>query len=129
MPTRAKLGRRDLLRRGDSRHRVILVGAQHDADRRRLVGRLFGVVEEVDVHLHLAKVLVRELAELQIDQHEAAQEPAVGHQIDEEVIALERDAFLPGAEAEALAELEQKRLESIDDRLLEVALAPSRPLV
>ena len=83
-------------------------------------------VEVVHVHLHLAQVLVGQLAELEVDEDEAAQQPIVENQVDVEVIALEGEPSLSCDEAEALAELEQERLEAIDDRLLEVALEPRR---
>ena len=42
---------------------------------------------------------------------------------------LERHALLPRDEAESLAQLEEEALDAIDDGLLEVALAPVRPLI
>ncbi len=65
-----------------------------------------------------------ELPELQVDQHEAAQQPVVEHEIDEEVVAVERDALLPRDEAEPLAQFEHELLEMVDDRLFQVAFAP-----
>ena len=81
-------------------------------------------VEEVHVHLHLPQVLVGELAELEVNEHEAAQQPVVKHEVDVEVVAVEGDALLPGHEAEALAQLQQERLQVVDDGLLQVALQP-----
>jgi hypothetical protein len=113
-----------VLRQGDLRHRVVPLGAEHDADRLRLVLRALEAVEEVHVHLHLAEVLVRELAQLEIDEDETAEQAVVEDEVDIEVIALESHALLPCNEAEALAELEEKALEAIDDGLLEISLAP-----
>lgn len=72
---------------------------------------------------------MRELAELEINEHEAAEQAVVEDEVDVEVIALERHALLPRDEAEALAQLEEEAFDAIDDRLLEIALAPVRPLV
>ena len=79
-------------------------------------------VEEVHVHLHLAEVLVRELAELEIHQHEAAEQAVIEDKVDIEVIAVQRDPLLPRDKAEALAHFKEERLEPIDDGLLEIAL-------
>jgi len=86
-------------------------------------------IEEVHVHLHLPQVLVRELAELEIHQHEAAQQAVVEDQVDIEVIAVEGEPLLARHEAEALAQLQQERLDAVDDRLLQLALSPLRSLV
>jgi len=45
------------------------------------------------------------------------------------VIAIERDALLSRDEAEALAQLEEERFEAVDERLLEIALAPMGPFI
>src|SRR5690606_28781457 len=50
-------------------------------------------------------------------------------QVDVEVIALQGEPSLSCDDAEALAELEQERLDPIDDRLLEVALEPGGPFL
>src|SRR6185436_2147343 len=52
----------------DLRHGVVLLGAEHDPDRLRLVLGALVVIEVVHVHLHLAEILMRELAELEIDE-------------------------------------------------------------
>ena len=74
-------------------------------------------IEEVHVHLHLAEVLVRELAELEVDEDEAAEQPVVEDEVDVEVVALERHPLLPGDEAETFAEFGQELLDAIDDQL------------
>jgi hypothetical protein len=71
---------------------------------------------------------VRELAELEVDQHEAPERAIVEDEVDIEVVALEREPLLARHEAEALAHLEQEVLKAIDDRLLEVALMGRRLL-
>src|SRR5690606_35888588 len=69
------------------------------------------------------------IAELEVDEDEAAQQPVVEDQVDVEVIALQGEPSLSCDDAEALAELEQERLDPIDDRLLEVALEPGGPFL
>src|SRR5690606_25691617 len=79
------LGERDL------HHRVVLARAQHDSDGGVLVLYALESVEVVHVHLHLTEVLMRELAELEIDEDEAPQESVVEDEVDEEVIAVDRE--------------------------------------
>jgi hypothetical protein len=74
--------------------------------------------------VHLAEILVHELADLQVHQHETAKEPVVEHQVDIEVIAFEGQALLPRDEAEALAQLQKEILEPLDDRSLEIGFEP-----
>ena len=88
----------------------VFVGAEDDADG---VGVAFHVLlsaEVVEVHVHLADVLVLHFAGFQVEQHEAAQYAVVEHQIHAVVAVVERDAKLPPHEREALAEFEQKFL-------------------
>ena len=59
--------------------------------------RLVAVVV-VHVHLHLPNVLVRELAKLQVEEHETAQEPVVEHEVHLEVVLLVGEALLPAHE-------------------------------
>ena len=76
----------------------------------------------VHVHLHLAQVLVGQVADLEVDEHEAAGEAVVEDEVDEEVLALQRDPLLPGHEGEPLAQLQEELLELVDEGLLQVRL-------
>jgi hypothetical protein len=69
------------------------------------------VIEVIHVHLHLPQILMRELSELEIDEHEAAKEAVVEDHVHVEVVSIEREALLPGNEAEALPQLEKERLD------------------
>ena len=104
-------------------HRVVLPAAQDQADRLVLArhGHLFAGVVEVQVHL--PRVGVAELAELQVEDDQAA-EPAV-EQDEVHAVPLVADAYAPlaGHEGEGIAHFQEKRLHVADDRLLEVALA------
>jgi hypothetical protein len=44
------------------------VQAVNEADRRRLVLRALETVEEIGTHLHLTEILVRTLAQLDVDE-------------------------------------------------------------
>jgi hypothetical protein len=46
-------------------------------------------VKVVDVHLHLAERLMRELTNLEVYKHVGSQEPVIEHQIDEEMLFVE----------------------------------------
>ena len=86
-------------------------------------------VEVVHVHLHLSEVLVGDLADLQIDQHVAAQQAIVEDQIDEEMFFLEGEALLPGLEEEAFAQFQQEALDLADDGGFEVGFGIAAALV
>lgn len=94
---------------------VFFAFAEDDADRRVFVGGFDEPIEVVDVHLHLAEVLVGEFVDFEVDQDVAAQESVVEDKIDVEVVFLEAEAFLAGLEEEAFAEFEQELFEFIDD--------------
>jgi hypothetical protein len=59
----------------------MFVLAEDDADRGIFPFHLDVAVKIVDVHLHLTQVLMGELADFQVDEHVAAQEPVVKDQI------------------------------------------------
>ena len=80
------------------------------------------MVEVVHVHLHLAQVLVGELAELQVEQDIAAQEAVVENQVHEEVIFVEGEALLARLEEEAFAQFEEETLDLADDGGFEIGL-------
>jgi hypothetical protein len=65
---------------------------------------------------------MRELVQLQVDQHIAAQQAVVEHQVQIVVVAVEREPLLAGFEQEALTQLQQEILQSVDDGLLQVRL-------
>jgi hypothetical protein len=77
----------------------------------RLVVFALGAVVPVHVHLQLAEVAVGQFAELQVDQQETTQQAVVEHEVDEEVVAVERDTLLSCDEAESLAEFEHELLQ------------------
>ena len=82
---------------------IVRVGAKQDPCRGVVVGLSFPFVVHLDVHIHLADVLVRELARLQIDQHEAFENVVIENKIDEVVFFLGADPFLAGDEGVSFA--------------------------
>ncbi len=113
---------------GVADHGVVLVRAQDQPERRIVAFRPALAVVVVHVQLELPQVLMRQLAGLQIDDHEALQDRVVEDQIDVEVVAVQREPFLPGHEGEALAQFQQKGLQVVDQRLLQIRLDQPRGL-
>ncbi len=70
-----------------------------------------------------------QLPGLQVDQHVAAKQPVVKHQVHEEVTVVEAEPLLPCLEQESLAEFEQELLEPVDDRGFQIALGVGRLLL
>lgn len=99
---------------------VALVGTEQDADRWivTFVHLLTGVV--VDIHLHLANVLMGEIFCFEIDQDETFQNVVVKHEVDVEMAASDVEMFLTGDERKTSAKFKQKLLQMIDERLLNV---------
>ena len=60
----------------------------------------------VYLHLHLSKVLMREIASLEVNQDIALQETIVEHQVDIEVSFLEGEPLLPSLEQESFAQFQ-----------------------
>ena len=109
-----------LVKHGVARDRLVLLGTEDEADGWPVTLRAPLAVEETDVAVHLADVLVGELAKLEVDEQEAFQDHVVEDEVDVEVLVLEREALLPGNEGEAFADLEQEMLQ-----LLRIALSRS----
>jgi len=74
------------------------------------------------VAVHLANVLVGELADLEVDEDEAFEQVVVEDEIDVELIGLIEQALLPGDEAEAASEFEEEGLKVVHDGLLQPGL-------
>ena len=91
---------------------LVFLLAQHNAD-----GGRFGIgfdvaVKVVDVHLHLAQILVRELADFEVDQHIAAQQAVVEHQVYKEVAVVKAEALLARLKQRALCPAPAKNVRS-----------------
>ena len=112
-----------VLGKRDADHRFVFLLAEDDADGGRFFRQLLLVVEVVHVHLHLAQVLMSELADLQIDEHVAAQQTMVKKTRSDPVMPspsnVKRRVGV-GCEEEAFAEFEKKAFDLIDDGGFEV---------
>ena len=100
----------------------ILFLAEHDAD--GVVLRLGSdvAVKVVDVHLHLPEVLMRELSNLEVDEHVGSQQTVIEDKIDEEVLFVEGEPLLPGLKEKALPQFEQELFNVGDDGRLQIGL-------
>jgi hypothetical protein len=79
-------------------------------------------IEPLQVQLHLALEPGVELADLQLDGDQAPQGSAEEQQIEVEVVAVDGHPLLAGDEGEALADLEEERLDVPQDRCFQVLL-------
>jgi len=108
--------------KGNLDHGGVLLLAEHYAD--GVVLRLGSdvAVKVVDVHLHLAEVLMRDLANLEVDEHVGSQQPVIEHKIDEVVLFVEGEPLLPGLKEEAFSQFEQELFNVGDDGRLQIGL-------
>ena len=79
-------------------------------------------VEVVHVHLQLPEILMGELAQLEIDEHEAAEQAVVEDEVHPVVGVVEGDAILSANESEAFAQLQQEGLEVVAEAGFQVGL-------
>lgn len=101
---------------------VVFASAEEDADG-RLVARghlMFFVVG--DVGIELAEMFVAEGIGLEFHEDVALEDAVVEDEVDEEMFVSDEDAFLPGLEAEAVAQLEEEVLKAIQQGVFEVGL-------
>lgn len=120
-------GGEDLLRalaQGVAHGGVVLVGAEDQADGRVLVRALLLGLVVARVEQHLAHVLLRKPPDLEVDEQEAPQRAVVEHEVDVEMVAVDRDAFLARHEEQVAAQLQEELLQPREQRGLQVALAP-----
>ena len=97
----------------------IFLGAENEADGGVVALDFEEVFVEADIAVHLADVLVGELADFEVDEDEAFQEVVVEDEVHEEFIILEDDALLAGDEGESASHFEKEGLEVVHDGLLE----------
>jgi hypothetical protein len=112
---------------GELDERVILAGAEENADGRQVAwGHLvFFIVGDVGVEL--AEMFVAEGIRLEFHQDVALEHAVVKDEVDEEVFVADEDALLPGLEAEAMTQLEKEILESIQQGVFQVRLGHDIP--
>ena len=76
----------------------------------------------VQVQVHLAGIRVRELPELEIDHDQAAQQSVKEDEIDPVPFVIEPQPPLAPDEREIVSQLEEKCLQSRDERNFQIAL-------
>ena len=103
------------------RDRLAFVGAQDQAEDRVVAGCLEAILEEPYVAVHLPYVTMGQSAVLQIDEEKALEDVVVEHEVDVEILVVESDVALARDEGESLAQLEEERLQVVDDGLFDVA--------
>ena len=86
---------------------LIFLGAEDEADGGVVAFDFEEVFVEADIAVHLADVLMGELADFQINEDEAFQEVVVEDEVHIEFVILEDDALLPGDEGEAASRFPQ----------------------
>lgn len=86
---------------------LVPVGAEDEADAGIFMGLSDGVVEEIEVEIHLAGVLGLEGADLQLHGHETGEPPVIEEQVDEVVLFAGRYLVLIADEGKSEAELEE----------------------
>jgi hypothetical protein len=83
-------------------------------------------IEIVDVHPHLAQILMGELADFQINECVAALRAVVEDKV-EKVICAEGKAFLAGLEEEAFDEFQQEGFQRTNDHAFQVTFRVTHP--
>jgi hypothetical protein len=66
------------------------------------------VIEHPDIAIHLADILVRQFADLEVNQQVAFQYAVVKNQINIKVVVVELHAFLTTDESEAFTQFKKK---------------------
>ena len=100
--------------------RLILVGAEQDADGWPFVRLGLLRLEVVEVEVHRPRILVAEVAENQINRDQALQPAVVEQQVDVVVLVVERDPPLTGHKTKPLPQLQQELLQVVDQCLFEL---------
>src|SRR5262244_3504288 len=88
---------------------------ENHADSGALIRRLHIAVKIVDIHLHLAKVLMGEPTDFQIYQDIATQQAVVENEVNEEMVVVKGEALLTRLKQKAFAKLQQKMFEFVYD--------------
>ena len=90
---------------------LVLFGTEDETDGGIIAFTANPVFEQPHIHIHLADILMGQLAHLEVNQHKTLEEIIVEHQIDEEMLGFGTDPVLPADEREAFAQFQQKPLQ------------------
>ena len=74
----------------------------------------------IDVHLHLADILVRQVSHFQIKEYKASCQSIIKDQINIEVPAIQCDALLTSHKSETFPKFQEKLTQIIDKSLLDI---------
>ena len=119
---------RVVFRQGHFDNGIVLILAENDANRRIFFRQLHFAVVVVNIHLHLSDVLMLQLSDFQIEQHKAAEQAVIEHQIDHEMLFVKGKTNLPPDECEAGTKLQQELLQVVDDPAFQFAFRIFRQL-
>ena len=117
--------RQNLIRQSLQRvlsNRVIFLGAQDQANRRILVRLRPMFPSVIEIKMHLTRISMRELADLQINDYKAPQFAVKEKKIDAIPFAADAQPALATDEGKVAAELEQELLKVPQERFFKVAL-------
>ena len=107
---------------------LVLVAAQQDADGRLVAFGHHVFFKIVQVKIHLPGVAVGEGADLQVEQHMAAEPAVIEDEIHAVMLVADGDAKLPRLETKAGAEFEEETLHVVEQRSLKVVFRIGGPV-
>lgn len=107
-------------RKGVLDKNLILGGAEQKTDRWVVARSHYVGSVPAHVGIKLTKVFVAERIYLQFDQDMALEDAVVEDQVHETVRVANEDALLAGFETEPVSKFEQKSLQSVEQRLLDI---------
>jgi hypothetical protein len=101
---------------------IVLLRAEDDADGWVVAGGALLVVEQVQVKVHLARVLRFERTHLPFERHQGFEETGIEKEVDEILLLAEGDAVLAADEAETVAQFKDEIPQPFDKPVFQFAL-------
>ncbi len=83
-----------ILRQGKVDEGIVLCPAKNHSNGRVLIVKFHFAIVIIDVHLHLAEVLVREFSDLEVDQDIAPEDAVVEDEVHIEMVSIEGEPFV-----------------------------------
>ena len=103
-------------------HKLVFVCAKHNADGFIITFGIYLFTVIVQIHVHLADVLVLHLSPFQIYQYVALQYRMVKHNVDLKYSSAYIDSLLPSHKCEPLPEFQEEFADVIDQRFFKITL-------